>query len=376
MLPILLLVTALIVYGSLYPWQFHAAVLPGNPLWILLQSWSFEINRYFVKDTAVNIVLYLPFGAFCYLWLSARAAWLKLAAPLFLAMLLSSCMEMVQLFDAKRVCSMLDVVTNVTGAGLGMAIASQFQTRVAIRPRKAAPLFLILCWVCAYLFPFMPDLSTHHLISKLAAFPTPLFSAAAFFSALVFWLAAARLMEAAYSRWWFLLLLPALPMRLFVSGITLAWTDLLPAVLACSIWIAWPTKGPGRDAILAGLLLAGILAAGLAPFHFSQLRQGFSWIPFRALFTTEWESGFAIFFRKCFSYGSAIWLLCAAGVSLVRSTAGVAIFLAAIEAIQLWLPNHVSESTDPLQAIMLGWMLYQLNRAPGTQTRPNASVRL
>jgi hypothetical protein len=40
LLPVVLLVTAFIVYGSLYPWQFHAARIAGNPLEILLSSWS------------------------------------------------------------------------------------------------------------------------------------------------------------------------------------------------------------------------------------------------------------------------------------------------------------------------------------------------
>jgi glycopeptide antibiotics resistance protein len=359
LLPLLLLVTAFIVYGSLYPWQFHAAVIPGNPLLILLQSWSFETNRYLLKDTAVNIVLYIPFGIACQLWLSRRAA------PLLLALLLSSSMEMIQLYDAQRVCSMLDVVTNVTGAAVGIVLAWQFRSRVSIRPRTPAPLFLLFCWVCAYLFPFMPDLSTHHLGYKLSTFTSPPFSAVACFNAVVVWLIAARMMEAAYSRVAVPLLLLFLPVRLFVSGITLAWTDLLPALIACAIWLAWRP----RHAALAGLSIAAIVLVGLAPFHFSSSRQAFSWIPFRALFSTDWEGGFAIFFRKCFAYGSAIWLLVGAGNSLVRSTAAMAVILAALEVVQLWLPNHVSESTDPLHAIILACVLYLL-------ARPNASVRI
>jgi VanZ family protein len=362
LLPVLLLFTALIVYGSLYPWQFHAAAVPGNPLLILLQSWNFEVNRYFVKDTAVNIVLYVPFGAACYLWLAKRPLWLKLAMPMLLALTLSASMEMLQLFDGKRVCSMLDVVTNVVGAGLRILLAALFRPYVSMRPRAAGPLFLLLCWVSANYYPFMPDLSGYHLLAKLRALAVPSFAPVAFFSAFATWLAAVRVMEAAYSRPWFLLLLASLPLRFFVSGLTLSWTEIASAAAAAAIWLSWPVKARGHDLALATLSLLAILATGLSPFHFAPNRQEFSWIPFRALFSTDWETGFGIFFRKSFAYGSSIWLLASAGLPLRYSGAGVAIILALLEAAQLWLPNHVSESTDPLHALMLAWILARLSR--------------
>jgi hypothetical protein len=374
LLPLLLLVTAFIVYGSLYPWQFHAAQIAGNPLMILLHSWGFSVNRYFVSDTGVNIALYLPFGATCYLWLERRAGWIKIGATLLLALLLSSSLEMIQLFDAKRVCSILDVITNVTGTACGIAVASRFHASVKIRPLAAAPLFLLACWVAAMLFPFMPDISTRHFVFKLATFTSPPFSASGFFVASVTWLVAARMVEASFRRGLYPLLLAILPMRLLVSGITLSWTDCAPALLALGIWFAWPAGHRRRDATLAGLSLAAILAAGLVPFHFSAVAQPFSWIPFRALFSSDWETGFAIFFRKCFAYGSAIWLLAAAGWSLAVSSAAVASVLAGLEFAQLWLPNHVAESTDPLHALILGWVIHRLEA--GTKWKRNASVRL
>jgi glycopeptide antibiotics resistance protein len=384
LLSVFLLVTAFIVYGSLYPWQFRPALIPGNPLWILLHSWYFALNRYFIQDTGVNLILYLPFGATCYLWLARRPAWLKLTAPLILALLLSCSMEMLQLYDAQRFCSMLDVVTNFTGAALGVAIAWRFQHKVLSRPRSAGPLMLLCCWLAALLFPFMPDLSPHHFLYKLSTFTSPPFSPLAFVNAFVMWLAAARLLEAVYPRALTPLLLLELPARLLVSGLTLTWTDCLPAVAAMMIWLFWNPRARYRDATLGVLSLTSILLTGLSPFHFSPVAQGFSWVPFKALFSANWEVGSAIFFRKCFTYGSSIWLLSAAGFNLILTSAGVAILLAAIEVIQLWLPNHVSESTDPLLALILAWMLNHLTmkRPPAhftshaTHTPSKASVRL
>jgi len=59
------------------------------------------------------------------------------------------------------------------------------------------------------------------------------------------------------------------------------------------------------------------------------------------------------FLRKCFWYGSAIWLLRAAGWRLARAAVAVALLLGAIEGIQIHLPGRVAEITDPLLALIL-----------------------
>jgi hypothetical protein len=274
---------------------------------------------------------------------------------------------------------MIDVVTNAAGAAIGIVLATRFRSIVTIRPGAGGPLFLLCCWMCALLFPFMPDLSVYHLNLKLLQFVTPPFSAVAFFSLLVTWLAAMRLMEAAVDRYVVPLLLFILPLRLLVSGLTLAWTDCVPALMALFIYFIWPHKSPRRDAILAGLSIAAILLTGLSPFHFSGHAQDFGWIPFRALFTTDWEGGFAIFFRKSFAYGSAVWLVMSAGVSLFTAAVSVATLLAGLELVQQWLPNHVAEATDPLHVLILSWILHRLRPAASraaTETKENASVRL
>ena len=58
---ILLLVIALIVYGSLYPWDFHPAQLAASPLWILLHSWPttrvvHRLTENFAQQNHVSIV--------------------------------------------------------------------------------------------------------------------------------------------------------------------------------------------------------------------------------------------------------------------------------------------------------------------------------
>jgi hypothetical protein len=89
---------------------------------------------------------------------------------------------------------------------------------------------------------------------------------------------------------------------------------------------------------------------GFAPNHWSSIANPFSWIPFSGFLEADREFGMLIFFRKCFWYGSAIWLLRASGWRLTRAAIGVALLLGAIEANQIHLPGRVAEITDPLLA--------------------------
>jgi len=66
---LLLLVVAIIVYGSLYPWQFTFAGRP-EPVSVLLHSWPHAWDRFVTRDVAINVLLYMPLGAVaCLAWL-------------------------------------------------------------------------------------------------------------------------------------------------------------------------------------------------------------------------------------------------------------------------------------------------------------------
>src|SRR5580704_4621876 len=103
---VVLIVVALIVYGSLYPWEFHARQLGASPLWVLLHSWPDAINRYLLWDIAINVVLYAPLGVFGFLAMSERAPRaMRIVMPVLMALALSASVEMIQLFDDSRQCS-------------------------------------------------------------------------------------------------------------------------------------------------------------------------------------------------------------------------------------------------------------------------------
>ncbi|MDQ2945709.1 MAG: VanZ family protein, partial [Acidobacteriota bacterium] len=154
---ILLIAIALIVYGSLWPWQYNPAHATGSPLSILFHSWSAKIHSPDVDDIVVNLLLYLPVGMFGYLALDRHHhRRLRIIGPILLGFILSGSIEMLQVYDKTRDCSAIDLLCNTVGAVLGVGLGYVFrQSHLASLRRPAiigrlhtsGPLVLIYIWV-------------------------------------------------------------------------------------------------------------------------------------------------------------------------------------------------------------------------------------
>src|ERR1039458_733852 len=108
---VLLLVVAITVYGSLYPWHFTFAGRP-EPLAVLFHSWPSEWNRFVTRDVVINVLLYMPLGAVaCLAWLPRLRAAAAAAATAF-GIALSLTMELLQNYVPGRTTSLSDLATN------------------------------------------------------------------------------------------------------------------------------------------------------------------------------------------------------------------------------------------------------------------------
>ena len=119
---VLLLITTVILFGSLFPFEYYERSYPGGPLAYLLSTWREWNNR---GDLLANILLYLPFGFLIPCALPRR---LSGAARALIATLagtaLAGGMETAQFYDVGRVTSMGDVYANGIGAGIGAVAAA------------------------------------------------------------------------------------------------------------------------------------------------------------------------------------------------------------------------------------------------------------
>ena len=111
---LLVLSSALILYGTLYPFNFTAGAHPGGAL-----QFVDRFSQGSSRDAAIflsNIVLFLPFGFFAMQSLLPKAPrLLRLFIVVILGGSLSLSIECTQVYIPDRVTSIYDFILNTTG---------------------------------------------------------------------------------------------------------------------------------------------------------------------------------------------------------------------------------------------------------------------
>lgn len=358
---LLLLTVALILYGSLYPWQFDWWRSSESPVDVLLRSWPAQVDRFLLRDVALNLLLYVPLGMTALLAARRHSRAAALIGAVALGAGLSFAVELTQVYVPGRVCSLLDLACNFLGTIAGAFTALLFQPRIetliARRPHKLpmAAALLLAGWGIYQLYPFFPALNQTKLWNSLAVLErglplsvTPVWAAAAE------WFAAAVALETVFGRlrWWALAgVMSVLAMRMLTAGRTLALYEPAGAALALALWIAIP-QGRKLPVALWSMALALVLRE-LSPFHLSAAARPFTWIPFQPTLDLEPLSGVVILSRKAFDYGALVWLARKSGARYWQAGLATAAALFAFERVQVYLPGRTPEITDPVLAIVM-----------------------
>lgn len=375
------IVAVLIGYGSFFPFDYAAHQPAVADLWLL---WAWP-QRVFVVDAAGNLLLFLPLGlcmaAVARSW-GARAAWL-VAGILFAWVL-----QYLQFWFPSREPSGSDAWFNMAGllAGLlaGGGLQGWLRSHTA-RLAEASPLWpiaagLMLLWVVYRWFPLVPALDLAHLRDALAPLLfTPRWSTVRVLHDTAGWLL------------WFLLA-RHLPFRASGWGMSLAavavlvvepffWRNALSLSNVAGLGFAllarrWMTEGPHAAHRVLVLLAASIVASGLLqPWPRFGLPQRFLFMPFAGLLYGNMLLNTAALVEKCFLYGGAVVLLGRLGLRLPWAGVLLALGLLGIEWAQRWSPGRTPELTDPLLALLLGWIFHLLLAARAAAARAEPAVR-
>jgi VanZ family protein len=372
---LLLAVAAFILYGSLYPFQFNFGRRPGvSPLLFLLHAWPAAIDKFLWRDACVNLLLYFPLGltavlVLLRLWPRAAAALATVAA----GVALSASIEMLQIYDATRTCSLLDVACNFAGTVGGVAAALVFRQEIyALTERRkvergaGGAMMLAGCWLGYQLYPFIPLFSRGRLRATVARSLATPFSLVEVAAGAAEWFAFALVMRAVAGRLnapWLLLAMLCLPLRLLIIDRTLAPAELAGAALAMLAW-TYPADGPRVRAGAAAIAVCIVLRE-LSPFLFTAPVHAMAWIPFTATLDGERLNAALVLSRKAFEYGALVWLLRASGLRYSMAGVCVAVPLVLLEMAQRYMPNRQPEITDAVLAAILACVLWTAERKVG-----------
>jgi glycopeptide antibiotics resistance protein len=239
--PLLLaVVVALILYVSLYPFEFATS----RPTWqaaLHSMSWA-RASR---SDMFNNVLLYLPLG-FCLLLLieprTGRFAALPIAA--LIGATLSLTLELLQASIESRVPSYTDLTLNSAGTLAGAIAGSAwraFGSRITPHDdpqshSRAVSLTIVGFWLAARLWPFVPELGLRQVRSAVRPLLEPSLAAGELVAYFIAWLIVAQALVHLVRRQravdaLLLVVAAVLVGRTVVAGSTLSFAELVAIAL-------------------------------------------------------------------------------------------------------------------------------------------------
>ena len=370
---LLLLIAVLIGYGSLYPFHFaadphwpqEAAALLTAPLWPMGRG-----------DLVGNVLLFAPYGLVAALLCAPqRRGYSRLGLLLALGALLALALQIVQLWVPGRVAALNDVIANVAGMLLGVAIAVPAHRLIPALahhsagkgagngaanaiPRALLPAALMLLWLGYQWFPLVPTLDLQNMVNAVKPLlRAPRIDAVRALHLALAWLAFCMLWDLSTSgrvRAWTMAVAACaiVGAKLFITGGSVSPANAigLALALACLPWRHHRFALPA----LTMAMVVSLFASGLTPFTPLAQAQPFHWVPFSGMLEGSMGVNLLNLLEKCFFYGALIVLISARGGQPLAAASLVALCLGLIEAAQMFLPQRTAESTDPVLALLLG----------------------
>jgi VanZ family protein len=374
----------MVIYGSLYPFEYQAPPADGpGPLMALLGSWDERPSR---GDFLSNIIFYIPIGFFGAMTALAarptrRAGIKRMALVVIGAGCLSVTMECLQYYDQTRVPAATDFYADVIGAILGAFAGWEFGREIRwsfLKGIGANPVaaMLLMVWLGYRLYPYVPTSNIHKYwdaVKPLVLYPSA--TPYQIFRHTAIWIGVCLLIEKVARRGQALLTFAAfagyiLVASILIISVQLTVPQLAGMALAFGLWRL--TLGlPGRATVAALTLAVYVTALRLEPFQFTAAAGHFTWYPFLSFMRGSLDIDIQSFFEKFFLYGTLIWLLVQAGMRLRPASLLVAALLFVTSRMEVYIPDRSAEITDAIMALFIGVVMaiIEAERKADTLTR-------
>ncbi len=371
-------VSLLIIYGSLYPFNFDLESFdPG----MLPALFDFRPGRTGRGDLLANIVLFLPFGFFAMQAAQHRTRWTTWLAILVAGFILAHGIQIAQIVVPGRVPSSGDTLLNMVGCALGCLLGTLRMPRLAAATDiSTGPLpvstILALFLVVWNLRPFIPSIDLQLLINNIknlidSPIPHPLWT----YQGVVTWLIIFHFLDSDEPRLvpqkhYPTLVFITLALGFFVVGNIINIDRIAGALIALPLWQV--VRRLQRPPLLSFLTFVLIVGISFQPFELRGAANHFNWVPFSGALNGNLLINVLATTKKLLLYGSLIWLLVQSGVRLSVATIIVSALLFVSEHLQVYIVGRTPEITDSLLALMAGlgfhfWEDFRLTSKEGPQ---------
>ncbi len=347
----------LIIYGSLYPFDFCAA--PSGIWREFLDSWHGFTGR---GDALSNILLFVPFGYFGVL-AYGRKAWLIAAA-----VLLAVGVQVLQVYLPSRDPNLQDALWNMLGMALGAGVTLLPMLKLMGLSKSGhrdanAALLLIGCWLAYRLMPFVPSLDWQQFKKSLKPLLLePQLSYIGLLHDAVAWAVTGYLLSLLFrhrqSGLWLLLLVGGVfSLEVLIVKNAVSLTNVLGAAVGIGLWVLWLQRANYGRLLLGLSLMVSLLLSGLAPFEWRGAPGEFYWMPFHGFLGGSMMINISVVFEKGFFYGALILLLQQESGRFRVAVVSAVLLTLVIEIGQMFTFGHTAEITDPVLVLLIAMAL-------------------
>ena len=355
------LIAGLIVYGSLYPFNFS----PPEPgaFARLFSNWRLLTS---LGDVLGNIGLFAPWGMVGLLALAPRWGRSSAAATTALSgFAISLGVQVLQVWVPSRDAAMADVFWNSVGIAGGMVAGGYFAPRLPFGtgPRLSAvvPACLLLAFVVAQWLPLIPSIDLQLVREQLKSFwlePTISMSALLMQAAMA--MLAGHLLGTLVGIRHSVVLLPLVLVgvslgKIFLHKVQMDASAPLGFALGAACWWALAkVSEKRRGAIVWLFLLVTYTVSALSPFNLRDEPATISWLPFAAMLEGSMLSNVRSLAANMVVFAGILYVVAVSSGRCLLASIGLACWIFLLELLQTLISTRTSDMTEPLLVLMLG----------------------
>lgn len=360
--------------GSVYPFDFQLSGLDGDTLAAFVRSCCRMPGR---GDLLGNVMLFLPVGFVGVLAIGREYA---LARRVLIVCVVGGVtallLQFMQLLLPSRDENLQDVAWNMLGIAIGILLGLRAGSRSGLsagnrEQYSLVPLTLISAWLTYKLMPLVPTIDFQSIKDSLKPFlfePLRITDVVHDFAA---WVSVAYLLRNVRTGARFDALLPALIaavlcLELLIVDNVVDKANVVGALMAILAWWAAQKYAERQEGVLLFVLFGMIALTGIAPFNPRFEPVAFNWLPFQGFLEGSMYVNAQSAAEKVFLYGTLVYLLWRARVSIIGGIVVASSFVLAIEFAQIYLIGRTPELTDPLLVVFAALALVAVERHEGT----------
>lgn len=379
---VLLAVCALLIlYGSLYPFQYvepPSASAAWHQL-LLASGWWTSAG-----DVMGNVLLFVPWGALG----SAALAHVpqrrrRLVAFFVGSVVFALAVQVIQIWFPSRSPSRADVLWNAVGTLAGMAFSGGLahilrRRERGVEPQAGTALALVVLWVVTQWAPLIPTIDWQGIkdcIKPLLLHPD--LSPVAMLLALARVLAVGCMLEAAAgverrrtAARFAALLTVVMAGKPFIVGQSITASNALGYLGGYVVWLASRRMDEQRRLVATlALLFAAYILHALTPFAWRNTPAEMHLLPFAALLEGSMELNARALLDAAFLYTALLWLAQRSTDRVMGISITLASCVLALEYTQVWLAGRTGDITEPLLVLSAGVLLKMTQPARHTRHR-------